>query len=79
MLKNEQFVRGYSTGETKRTTNKSIYNEGLTGEVGAVTEYIPFVEKGTRKMTPEPFAQPSYNEIKYKFKEDVKKNLGNKL
>lgn len=78
MLKNEQFVRGYSTGATKRSTDKSIYNEGLTGEVGAKTEYIPFVEKGTSKMTPEPFAQPSYNEIKHKFKADVKKNLGRK-
>lgn len=78
MRKNEQFVRGYSIGRTKRSTSQSIYNNGLTGESGVTTEYAPFVEGGTSRMTPEPFAEPSKREMEHKFTKDIKDNIGNK-
>lgn len=52
----ESFVKGYSTGRTRETTDYDIEGNAIT--VGATTYYSPFVEEGTYKMEAEPFVGP---------------------
>lgn len=67
------FVKGYSTGETKRSIELDIENGGLTAVVAPNTEYAPYVEFGTRKMEAEPFVKPALNAIKDGFLKDLEK------
>ena len=75
MKKNENFVRGYSTGLTEERTTHTIRKDGLELEVGTDTPYAHFVEDGTRFMDPEPFALPTYYEVKDEFVEKVIEGL----
>lgn len=71
MVRNAVFEKGYSTGQTRRSINIEIVDDGMTGKVGPGTEYSPYVEYGTRKMQAQPFVRPAYNEQKEKFKADL--------
>lgn len=72
-VSNAVFTRGYSTGQTKRSIHGKISNEGLTYTEGPTTNYAPYVEFGTRKMTAQPFVKPAFNEQVPIFKSDMKK------
>lgn len=61
MTKNAVFVKGYSTGATRRSIHGNV--NGLSATVGATMKYDPYVEYGTRKMEAQPFAKPSKHEI----------------
>lgn len=67
------FVKGYSTGETKRSIELDIENGGLTAVVAPNTEYSPYVEFGTRFMEAEPFVKPALNAVKDGFLKDLEK------
>ena len=69
---NADFTQGYQTGTTKRSIRLDITDGGFTAEVGATTEYAPYVEYGTRFMDAQPFIRPALAEQEKKFKDDMK-------
>ena len=73
MQQKADFKMGYATGETKRSISLEMKDSGLTAEVGPETEYSPYVEYGTRFMSPQPFVRPAFNQQKEKFKRDIGK------
>lgn len=73
MQENADFTRGYATGTTKRSIALEIKDGGMTAEVGAATEYAPYLEYGTRFMDAQPFVKPAYIEQKAKFENDMQK------
>lgn len=66
------FVKGYSTGATKRSIALDIQDGGLTVEVEPGTNYAAYVEYGTRFMEAEPFVKPAFDQQKKIFKDDMK-------
>lgn len=73
MINKAQFKKGYSTGATRRSITTSIENNGLTAKVGPHTHYAGYLEKGTRKMSAQPFVKPAFNIQKVKFKKDLER------
>lgn len=73
MQENADFTKGYATGTTKRSIGLEIKDGGFTAEVGARTEYAPYLEYGTRFMDAQPFVKPAYIEQKAKFESDMQK------
>lgn len=73
MMRKADFTRGYQTGTTKRSITCLIKDSGMTAEVGPATEYSPYLEKGTRFMSAQPFVEPALNEQLPKFKSDMQK------
>ena len=67
----KSYVKGYSTGDTAGSINLKITNGGMTAEVATGTSYSPYVEYGTRYMSPEPIVQPSLDVIAPKFYSDL--------
>lgn len=67
------FTRGYSTGATRRSINKTVRDGGLTAVVKPGMHYDAYVELGTRKMTPQPFVKPSFDMVKGQFISDLKR------
>lgn len=68
--KGKKFIN--PTGATKNKINLSIEDGGFTGRVKAGTDYSGYLEKGTRKMTAQPFMKPALNEVFPKFVKDMK-------
>lgn len=71
MQQNADFTRGYQTGTTKRSISLNMTDGGFTAEVGATTEYAPYLEYGTRFMDAQPFVRPALEEQEKKFKADM--------
>ena len=69
------YVKGYSKGNTAGSINKApiLENGGLTAVVKASTEYVEYVEHGTRFMHAEPIVQPSLDIVAPKFFNDLKR------
>lgn len=67
------FVKGYSKGDTGGTINTEILDGGMTASVGPNTEYHAYPEFGTRRMEPEPYIKPAWEEQKEQFKSDMDK------
>lgn len=67
------YVKGYSLGDTAGSINLQITKGGMSAEVKATTDYVEYVEKGTRFMSPEPIAQPSLDVIAPKFFSDLQR------
>ena len=65
------YVKGYSLGDTAGSINLKITNRALTAEVQASTDYVEYVEKGTRYMSPEPILQPSLDKVGTLFLKDM--------
>lgn len=65
------FVKGYSTGQTRRTIETEITDGGLTTTTRPTTEYSPYLEYGTRHMEAQPFVKPAFNRQKELFKRDM--------
>jgi len=45
----------------------------MTGRVKATADYAGYVEKGTRFMAAKPYLEPSLNEVKPGFLDDLKR------
>ena len=54
MTRNAVFVKGYSTGATKRSIRCTFTDLNLTATVEPTTYYSPYPEYGTRFMSPSP-------------------------
>ena len=67
------YVKGYSTGDTAGSINMKTIKDGMGVEVEATTQYVPYVEYGTRFMSPEPIVQPSLDVIAPKFYSDLRR------
>ena len=67
------YIKGYSTGDTAGSIGLTITNGGMTAEVKASTNYAPYVEYGTRFMSPEPIVQPSLDVVGPKFISDLER------
>ena len=65
------YVKGYSTGDTAGSIMMKPLKGGMSVEVKATTDYVPYVEWGTRFMNPEPIVQPSLDVIAPKFFKDL--------
>lgn len=48
------------TGTTRRSVSSNVSKGGMKGSVGPNTEYSPYLEWGTRRMTSQPFVGPSF-------------------
>lgn len=69
------FVKGYQTGQTKRSIGLEIHDGGFSAEVGPTTEYSPYLEYGTRYMDAQPFVKPALDEQEKQFKRDLENHL----
>jgi len=76
MQRNATFTRGYQTGETKRTIEQQIIDDGLTAEVKPTTHYAPYLELGTRFMASQPFVKPSFAVQEKVFIKDMRRLMG---
>lgn len=72
---NAAYSAGYSTGATKRSVTNEISNGGLTATVSGHTEYLPYLEYGTRFMSPRPTLHPAFAYQSIQFVNDLKKVL----
>lgn len=73
MKRNATFVKGYQTGETKRSISLGLEDAGFTANVKPGTEHSYWLEKGTRFMSAQPFVNPSLKEQEPKFVKDIEK------
>lgn len=60
----------------KRSITLEIQDNGLTGRVYAYADYAYYQEKGTRFMPAQPYMEPSLNEVKPQFLDDLKELKG---
>ena len=65
------YIKGYSTGNTSRQTTLQV--KSTEGRVTVNTDYIMYLEKGTRFMAPEPAVEPAFDVQKQIFKSDLEK------
>ncbi|NJP37921.1 HK97-gp10 family putative phage morphogenesis protein [Alkalicoccus luteus] len=73
MVKNANFVKGYSTGDTRRSIRMELKDGGMTAVVKPSTDYSPYLEYGTRFMAAQPFVRPSFDVESQLFIEDLRK------
>lgn len=73
MQGNANFVKGYSTGTTKRSITTDLRDDGLTVAVKPNTRYAGYVEHGTRKMSAQPFIRPAFDGQKGQFLDDIRR------
>lgn len=66
------------TGYLRRSISLDVASNGLDAKVYPTAEYAPYVEKGTRFMSPQPFLGPSANEQRLKFQSDLNRIMRGK-
>lgn len=72
MTKSVAYTKGYSNGDTRRSTTLEITDGGMTAIVAPNTEYFLYIEYGTRKMEAEPALRPAFEFVLSSFVKDVK-------
>lgn len=73
MQRKADFDKGYQTGETKRSIDLEIIENGFAAAVGPQTDYAYYLEYGTRFMDAQPFVRPAFEEQSREFVNDLKK------
>lgn len=73
MVRHAVFKGPYTHGDTARSILLTLHDGGLTAKVAPGTEYSPYLEYGTRFMSAQSFVRPSFDIVKPKFLEDLKK------
>lgn len=61
------------TRATKRSIKLQITDGGFAAKVAAGTHYSGYLEKGTRKMSAQPFMRPAFDEVHPKFIDDLRR------
>ncbi|MBB1086374.1 HK97-gp10 family putative phage morphogenesis protein [Limosilactobacillus fastidiosus] len=67
------YTAGHSTGATARSVTNTIGGGGLSATVAPHTEYFPYLEYGTRFMSPRPTLKPAFAYESVKFVNDLQK------
>ncbi|MHB9781487.1 HK97-gp10 family putative phage morphogenesis protein [Streptococcus sp. 10F2] len=67
----KKFVK--PTGATKRSIKLQITDGGFAAKVATGTHYSGYLEKGTRKMSAQPFMRPAFEEVQSKFVDDLRR------
>lgn len=65
------YTKGYRTGNTENNTTFEIEDGGLSGVQTTNTDYIEYLEKGTRYMSAEPTIKPAFDVQKEKFRKEM--------
>lgn len=65
------YTKGYRTGNTEDNTTFEIEDGGLSGVQTTNTDYIEYLEKGTRYMAAEPTIKPAFDAQKVVFKKEM--------
>ena len=65
------YIKGYSTGATKRSTALKIADSGLTAIVAPHTAYFGYLEYGTRFMEAKPTLGPALTYQAVQFAHDL--------
>lgn len=65
------YTKGYRTGNTENNTTFEIEDGGLSGVQTTNTDYIEYLEKGTRYMAAEPAIKPAFDVQKEKFRKEM--------
>ena len=73
MRKNMSQAYQHPTGLTKGSVAENYSNAGFTVSVGPHTNYAPYLEYGTRFMTPRPTVRPAFLAQSAIFTSDLKK------
>lgn len=68
--RNGKFIK--PTGQTRRSIATTLHDQGLTSKTKPSTDYSPYLEHGTRRMSAQPFMGPAFREQKEKFKRQIK-------
>ena len=58
---------GASTGATANSIGVDLENGGLAASIGPTTSYAPYLEFGTRRMSPRPFMGPALDAVEPSF------------
>ena len=69
----QAYIKGYSTGATKRSTTLEIADSGLTAIVGPHTKYFPYLEYGSRFMSAMPTLKPAFDVQSQMFINELKR------
>lgn len=67
------YTKGYSTGNTIRKTNLTFTSGGLRVKQTTNTDYIQYLENGTRFMQAVPTIKPAFEKQKEQFKSDLER------
>ncbi len=70
-FRGKKFIK--PTGATKRSIKLQITDGGFAAKVAAGTSYSGYLEKGTRKMSAQPFMRPAFDEVHPKFVDDLRR------
>lgn len=65
------YTKGYRTGNTENNTAFEIEDGGLSGVQTTTTDYIQYLEQGTRYMAAEPAIKPAFDAQKVEFKKQM--------
>lgn len=58
---------GASTGATANSIGVDLEDGGLAASIGPTTSYAPYLEFGTRRMSPRPFMGPALDAVEPSF------------
>ena len=58
---------GASTGATANSIGVDLEDGGLAASIGPTTSYAPYLESGTRHMSPRPFMGPALDAVEPSF------------
>lgn len=72
---NSAYRKGYSTGNTARSTSLQLTDGGNTATVAPNTKYFPYVEFGTRFMSAEPTLKPAFDTVVPRFTSELQNRL----
>jgi HK97 gp10 family phage protein len=66
------------TGNLRRSIHSelaSVSTESALAKVGTNVEYAPYVEYGTRRMSPRPYLRPAFDTAKAEAEETIRKSF----
>lgn len=61
------------TGDLKGSIAMDIIDDGMTAKTSAAVDYAPYVEKGTRFMSAQPYMKPAHNTQAPQFIKDLER------
>jgi len=67
------------TGNLKASMDRKVNEGEKTAYVGNSSEYSPYVEFGTYKMSAQPFLTPAFEENQSKIKRLIKDTIGSEM